>query len=397
MKFTNRFTYSALAICLVITSLPLNTLHASDQAKQGLIPSILLTSEEVAQLRERAQSPEWRVQADALRKAAESALDEPYASVTAGGPVRHENPHLYWTELPYQHAGGQRDGVVNPQQDRTDYQAAIALGRQVRDLSLAYVLTDDQRYARSAIERLLVWCVHESTRMEPSFPNNQSRIELCITLPGAFYGMSLLQGCTAWKPGEYQAVRQWVGDFVKATRKWDGANNFGNWRVVLLASGSVIADDRESMEVAWTAWKRLFDKQVSPEGFLPEETRRSKSLFYSTYALNAMVMGAEIARRQGVDLWGHRNAHGMNLGDVLKVHAAYVIEPDTWPHRQIEAYQGENAACYEWAWATTGETLFAQVIARWGRPLQETRIAGPVTLTHGRLLPETAQPSMPHP
>ena len=351
-------------------------------------PWTLLSDDQVDGLRKRSSDPAWRDQVDALKEAADKAIAEPYASVTAGGVIRQNNPHLYWTELPYQFTGGQRDGVVNPQQDRTDYQAAIALGRQVRDLSLAYVITDDQRYARSAIERLLVWCVHESTRMEPIFPNNQSRIELCITLPGTFYGMSLLRDCPAWRHGEYKAVKLWIADLVKAARKWDGANNFGNWRVVLLASGGILAEDQESIQEAWAAWKRLFDKQVNPEGLLPEETRRSKSLFYSTYALNAMVMGAEIARLQGVDLWSHRNPYGMNLIDVLKIHAVYVIQPDNWPHKQIEPYKGENTACYEWAWSVTGEPLFAQVISHWGRPLHETRIAGPVTLTHGRQLPE---------
>ena len=71
-------------------------------------------------------------------KNAETALDQEALTVTRKGPGEHD----YWTDSPYggwnKVDGGpdSRDGQINPQADRGDYYAAIALDNAVRNLGL---------------------------------------------------------------------------------------------------------------------------------------------------------------------------------------------------------------------------------------------------------------------
>lgn len=348
-------------------------------------PTLWLDDAALSQMRQRvaAQGPEaaW---AAALIREADAHRDAPRPSVVGVGlPAPSGDVHAFWTQLPYQHGDAQRDGVVNPAQDRADYQAAIRLGRAVRELGLAYRLTGELAYAKAARDYVRVWCVDPATAMSPRFTNDQSRIELCITLPGMFYGLDLIWDAPVWEPHERDAVQAWAGAIAEAARTWDSKNNFGNWRVVLLASAGAVAGDDRAVDEAFAAWRRLLDRQIDDRGFLPEELRRSKSLFYSTYALNAMVQGAELARRRGVDLYGYTSPRGRNLLACLRHHAPWIIDPRGWPGPQIEPYAGENAALYEVAWAATGDPLFQRVVQARGRPLHEPRVLGPVSLTYG--------------
>lgn len=350
-------------------------------------PGLFLSDRNVAEMRDRvASDAAFRIYAEALLARAEAHLLADPPSVTAGGlPADSGDPHDFWTQLPYQHGDTQKDGVVNPRQDRTDYRAAIRLGREARELGLAYALTGDRRFADGVHRLARVWCLDEATRMNPWFTNGQSRIELCITLPGLFYGLDLVADAPGQNPEEAAAVRRWARAMADDAGTWRSPNNFDNWRVVLLASASHTAGDEAAVASAFARWRELLDRQVDDDGFLPEETRRSKSLFYSTYALSAMVQGAEIARRRGVDLYGYVSPRGRSLRAVLDRHAPFVADPSSWPGRQITPYAGENAALYEVAYAATGDPRYRDAVLAVGRPLDEPRVMGPVTLTHGRM------------
>ncbi len=353
---------------------------------QPTYPGLFLDQRSIVQMRQRAeQGPPYSDWAQDVIKRADRHLNAPRPSVTAGGLIGESgDPHDFWTQLPYRHGKTQKDGVVNPKQDRTDYQAAIRLGRETRELALAYALTEDPRYAEGVRDYARAWCLDERTRMNPRFTNNQSRIELCITLPGLFYALDLIWNAPDWDDAERGAVRQWAQAIADSARTWKSSNNFGNWRVVLLAGAGHIAGDEAALDEAFARWRVLLDRQVDDDHFLPEEMRRSKSLFYSTYALSAMVQGAEIARRRGVDLYGYVSPRGRSLRAVLVHHADYVKRPEAWPGRQITPYRGENAGLFEVAYAALGVDAYREAVEAVGRPLEESRVMGPVSLTHGQ-------------
>ncbi|NOX76666.1 MAG: hypothetical protein GXP17_08690 [Gammaproteobacteria bacterium] len=67
-------------------------------------------------------------------------------------------------------ADGCRDGQINPNADRGDYEAAIKLGDAVQDLGLAYAFTGEAKYADKAIGLIRGWSLDSTTRMKPISP-----------------------------------------------------------------------------------------------------------------------------------------------------------------------------------------------------------------------------------
>jgi hypothetical protein len=345
-------------------------------------PRVFLTRTDIARIRARlasAQEP-WTSAFGALMARADAALDARPRAVTEGGSGSRS--HDYRTEPPYTDA----DGVVDADADRADYDAAVAVTSAVRDLGLAWAITRRAAYAEKALRLIHVWALDPRTRMAPRFTNGQSRIELSVTMPALVYGADLIWSHRGWTTRQRVRFVLWVRALLASARTWSADQNFENWRHALLATGGAFVRDGPSMRDAFQGFRAMLDGQMTARGEMDRETARSRSLFYSTFALDAMTQTAEVARLHGVDLWSYRTRGGKGLERALDFHAPYVVEPDRWPHAQITAYQGENAAIYELAWGRWAKPAHRRVIETWGRPMVEERVMGPVTLTHGERL-----------
>lgn len=315
---------------------------------------------------------------------AEKALGQEHVTVTRKGPGRHE----YWTDAPYRGwskvDGGKdtRDGQINPKADRGDYYAAIALENAVRDLGIAYVFDGDEKYAKKAVGLIRTWCLDSETYMSPELTNGQSPIELFVTIPGMFYGAGLCHDSSVWNDGEWDAFLDWVTQFTHSVGEREFTNNFANWQNVLLAIAALLREDGHALQDAFERWRAFIPDQVGEDGHLTREIGRTKALDYSTYALNAMVLTATIAARKDVDLFGYE-VDGKSLEKVLDYHAPYVVNLDSWPYEQIAPFKGANMALYELAYSRNSKPAYAAAVEKWGRPMYEDRIGGPVTLTNG--------------
>ncbi len=368
----------------MIRTLAVLTLLASAPAAlaQETHPRMYLDSGEIAAIKAQVQAgaAPWKAAYDRMISNANAALSQGALSVTFGGKAPSSgNSHDYWTETPY---AGTGEGVINLLKDRTDYTAAIALGRAVRNLGLAYAFTGEARYADKAAALLKAWMVNPQTRMNPRFTNGQSRIELCITMPGAFYGADLIWHAPSWSAADRAAVSSWARALGANARSWTGKNNFENWRHVLLASAGVAGEDPSLRQEAFDSWKSFLLGAMAADGRLVHETGRTKSLDYSTYALNAMVQAAEIARHFGVDLYSYRLADGRGMEKTLDYHAPFVTDPSSWSYQQVAPYAGDNSAVYEVAYLWMQKASYLAAINRSGRPMNEGRVMGPTTLTH---------------
>ena len=352
-------------------------------------PNTFINAAEIRAIRWRvaAGSSPWRTAYDALIERAEAALDQEVLSVTFQGSTSND----YFTQRPYDWSNNMPspcgetycDGHINPEADRGDYEAAIAVGRSVRDLAVAYVLTGKNEYADKAITLLLAWTVDPVTRMTPRYPNTQSRIELSITMPGLFYGADLIYEYPGWNPAEKALFLQWVDEFTSDARtSWSGSNNFENWRLVVVSTGGALLKDQDHLDYAFERWRNLISDQIGSDGRILTELNRTRSLEYSTFAMNAMTQTAEVARQQGVNLYDYVDENGRGLELVFDFHASYMLDPTQWPYEQVTPYDGENAAIMELAFSFKQKQQYLDTILAWGRPMYEDRVMGITTLTH---------------
>ncbi len=367
-------------------------------------PGLFLDSAEIAEIRFRIDEGRqpWKQGFDVLIKDAITVLQQKNLSVTYQGSTGNdyftEPPYCGWTKAKSPCGSACCDGKINPQADRADYQAAADLSRSVRTLGLAYAFTGESLYADKALTLIRAWFLTPSTRMTPKITNNQSQIELYITIPGVMYGADLIWNHTGWSQNEKDSFRLWVKTFMKDVAGRSHGTNYENWRLVLLSSGAFMAEDSLLLHSAFDTWKKNISSQVNAKGQMIKELDRTKSLDYSTYAMNAMVQTAEIARHQGVDLYNYKLKDGRGLELVLDYHAPFILNPTRWTYPQIDAYKGENGAIYELAYSHRQKAPYKEVIDKLGRPLIEIRTLGLTTLTHAyRPITTSIQGGLPKP
>ncbi|MEM8535528.1 MAG: alginate lyase family protein, partial [Chloroflexota bacterium] len=385
-------------LCTLLVSILIST---GVQAHGQIRPEgIYIDNAEVEQIRERKDTEPWKSAYNDLIREARAALRDTSHSV-----IDNHGGNVYMTEPPYcgwKRVDGNepdcRDGEINPQANRVDYENAIATGKNARALGLAYRLTGEDAYADKLVDVIDTWALHHYTYMEPRFSNDQSRIELSITLPGLFYGADLIRDYPGWSVAHQNQFFDWVDALMEAAENWRGTNNFELWRLVLLASGSALTDNEVVLVSTFERWRQVLPEHVGEDGQMVKELGRTKSLMYSLYALNALVQVAEIAEHQRVDLYTYEVA-GRSLRLALDYHAPYAIDPSTWPYKQMSPIEAKDVAIYEVAYQQRHSAIYHAVIEAWGRPLYETRTMGPVTLTHGHVSvpPVDPEPTPPPP
>ncbi|MCF6264896.1 MAG: alginate lyase family protein, partial [Xanthomonadales bacterium] len=363
---------------------------------------------EIAAIKVKIDSGEqpWKDTFDRVIEDAIEARDGELYSVTFGNSSSNifysEHPYCGWTAVDGD-APDCRDGDINPYQDRDDYTSAIKLSKAMRSLGLAYVFTNDSEYAEKAIELINTWAVNPSTRMRPGERSGQGGIiELYITIPGLFYGADLIWNYPEWDPVEKSDFMDWAEDYAGYIRsRSEGLNNFANWRLVLLASAGALLDNNTWLNYVETEWKGLLQFQMNPEsstlaGIMGEEYGRDNGLSYSTYAINAMIQSAEILRHRDVNLFDYQDSNGRGIELALDFITQYVITPADWPYKQERALAArDSTAMYELAYSHYQKQSYLDAINRWGRPMEEIRIMGITTLTHGNRFLLNFEPTPP--
>lgn len=388
----------------VKTSMTIAGTVASAAAAGSTHPNMYLDINEIENIKNKVKANQqpWKTAYDDLISEANDALNTPIQSVTFGGKTPPSgDKHDYYTAPPYL-----TDGVYNPDADRTDYESAIIVGKSVRALGLAYAFTEDSKYADKAIQLIKGWAIDSDTRMKPDIPywpgyTYQAAIEIPISMPGMFYGADLIWNYNGFSQTDKDALLSWTKDIknsAKGITTPKPESNFENWRLLLISSAASLLEDSTDLQYAFDKWKDVIDREMASDGRMLQEIKRTRSLHYSLYAINAMIQTAEIARHNGVDLYNYKLPDGRGLELALDYHAQYVPygkAPQQWPYEEISPDMIEYSL-FELAYSFKQKQSYKDAIDRIGRPMYDTRTMGPVTLTHtsyfGQIPTGTATP-----
>lgn len=300
----------------------------------------------------------------ALRAEADRLLDLPPASVLdSPGVAASGDPHDYFSAGPYwwpdpARPGGlpyvQRDGVVNPEsRSNGDMPAFRRTCESVRTLALAFFLSGDERHARKAALLARTWFLDEATRMNPNFQHAQA-------IPGRSTGrgtgliearhlmmlndgLALLAGSPAWTSADAAAMRAWNGRFHdwlgtsrNAAEEAAAENNHGSWFAAQRAHLALtLGRADEARRIVAAVRDERIPRQIEPGGAQPLELRRTRSLNYVLFNLEALAVLARLGDHVGLDLWGHATPDGRGLRAALRVVAPYVDPRRAWPKRDV--------------------------------------------------------------
>ena len=337
--------------------------------------------------------PAWyrlKARADAaLTRAPYTVVDK---TMTPASGDRHDYMSMgpYWWPDPSRPGGlpyVRRDGRFNPERDTDafDLSDLEAMSQDVQALALAGYFTDEPRYAARAAEMIRAWFLTPETRMNPNFNHGQAipgrvsgRAEGVIDahrLMKVVESAGLLEPTGALTNEEIEALRTWFADLVEwmatspiGREERAAENNHGLYYDTLITHFALFAGlDEVARAVAERAAARRLEAQIDPDGSLPRELTRTRSLHYSTWTLTAAFDLADEARCVGVDLWDYRGEDGRSLRAAVDFLVPWAGREQAWPWPELD--KTETMGLYEvfqraaWTWRDPAHAARAAIYA----------------------------------
>ena len=271
-------------------------------------------------------------------------------------PYWWPNPNTA-TGVPYV----RRDGEVNPEtQNFTDKTVLPGLSARIYHLALAYYFTEKEAYAAHASKLIRVWFLDTATRMNPNLKYAQSvkgvtdgRAEGVIDTRHFMHiidAIQLINASKNWTRQDQLSMEGWVKEFIHwlgtstiGKEEMNAPNNHGVWYdAQLLAYAGFMRDTNLVKTIYGRVMSRL-DKEMDAQGSFPLEMRRTTSLHYSVFILNAYSSLATRFQQHGLDLWQAKMASGKSLKKGFDFILPYLLKTQQWTGPQINEFKQAEA------------------------------------------------------
>jgi len=269
----------------------------------------------------------------------------------------------YWWPDPANPTGPyiRRDGEINKAVITPDKKNLASLIYSVIQLSLAYKLTSDEKYAVKAVDNLRIWFLNPSTRMNPNLNFGQT-IYGRLGGKGRGAGMietyrfiELLDGVELLKKSptltdiDLQKLKSWFSEYLHwmmtsevGRQEYNAKNNHGTSFDIQAIRYALFVGKEDIARNYLTEFpaRRLF-AQIEPDGKQPAELVRTKALHYSVFNLIHILDICFIAKTMNVDLYNLKSEDGRSIGKALKYLAQFAGKPQSvFPYKQINDWDG---------------------------------------------------------
>lgn len=305
-----------------------------------------------------------------IRKASQY-VTEPPKTITAypcdrspGGLHDFYSEGDYWWPDPDNPAGPyiRRDGETNPVNFVAHRHAMVRLSDIIGTLTSAYLITEDEAYARQAVAHLKAWFVDRKTRMTPHLRFGQAikgrytgrgfgiidtvhlvevarSIAILRTSP-SFHCEDQVQA-TTW----FRTYLTWINAHPYGRKEKAHPSNHGIcWSMQAGAFASLVGDKKQ---LSWIRrqFKTVYLKnQMDINGSFPKEFSRTKSFNYSLFVIDAMAGVAQIASIPKDDLWLYELPDGRGMRKGMEFIVPYIQDKSTWPNKPDIQYWDELPA-----------------------------------------------------
>lgn len=289
--------------------------------------------------------------------------------------------------IPHHYLTGS-NGPVNPAENIATapyrkLEAAISNGAS------RYVVTGDSAEAVCVANLLNRWAAAGALLNYSYQESSQAWYQVEWTLSSISLAWSVVQSDEAIPAAQREAILKWMHRvteymFVQDPNPGDSAheNNHAYWRALCATSVGILTSDDKLYRRGLAQYFRGIG-QINPDGSFPlEMARHENALHYQSFALAPMVMIAELAARQGIDLYSLQ-VNGHTIADAVgflvrasadpKLVKKYASEPQTF-----SLFSGENPPAWTEFWAARLPGLpWTQLLTR---PLVDSTIGGNTTI-----------------
>lgn len=258
----------------------------------------------------------------------------------------------------------QKDGVRNPNYIKYDATYQVQMCKNVKQLSVAYFFSEEEKYAQKAIEGIKVWFLNPETRMNPHLlyaqviPGNDGDMgHAAGIIEGRLFvdvlsAVGLLKSSPSYTKKTDAALKAWFKEFYlwlttskPGIQESKTRNNHAVAYDQLLISISLFLEDHDTaMRLINDLHPKRLYKQIEPDGKMPLELKRSLGHSYSEYNLIHMLEICEMAKPLVPDLYSRTSEDGRNIGKALDFLATYqgkTLE-EFAPYQQISGWDNSQ-------------------------------------------------------
>jgi len=254
-----------------------------------------------------------------------------------------------------------RDGEINPEvKNFPDKVVLPGLSSSIYHLSLAYYFTGKEEYAAHATKLIRVWFLDTATRMNPNLKYAQSvkgvtdgRAEGVIDTRHFMHIMDaiqLLKASKTWTSKDQFGMEGWVKEFIQwlgtstiGKEEMNAPNNHGVWYDAQLLAYAEFIKDNNLIKTIYTRVLNRLDQEMDAQGSFPLEMKRTTSLHYSVFILNAYSSLATRFQQLGLDLWKANTASGKSLKKGFDFILPYLLKKQEWTGPQINDFKQAEA------------------------------------------------------
>ena len=196
--------------------------------------------------------------------------------------------------------------------DRTAYAAATVSLRNfqsfVSDMAEFYFVTQDGRYAQCVAQVLESWADKDALLYFDHSNGRQAWYDAVWTTVSAAFAYSIVRNDTGVPAESRQTIEDWLNKVTKKHLSISGGprdccNNHSYWRGLEAAIVGVVTTDRDLFFAAEKTYRHAL-ASIDKDGSLPREMERGeRAIHYQNFAVLPLVYIAEIAARQGEDLY----------------------------------------------------------------------------------------------
>ena len=323
----------------------------------------------IALVKENLDKPPWRLAIQVLQSKADDYLD------LTPQPIRGE----WFVPSPFE-APLAQDEAVRPLEESTN--AMIVLAQ-------FYLFSGDEKYARKAAQIANAW-----TGSLMNLANEQALYQAGWEMLVMAMAAGMLDDYPGWESGEKRAFQDWLNE-----RTWyiiarnDSLNNHQYWMAAQAAAVGIASNDPGLLKWAVAVYRKAIAADILADGHMPQETARGElGMFYQNFALAALVLVAEMAEHQGIDLWSY-SFKDKDLKLAIDYLFNFLDAAQEWPWSEKPqdmgfldpGQEGKKIGWFEIAYQHYRDPIIAQHLSR-QRPIFSRRTGGMTTLTHGLLL-----------
>lgn len=234
--------------------------------------------------------------------------------------------------IPHHYLSGS-NGPINPEEAKAtvpyhELQNAVTNGAS------RYVATGDHAEAACVASLLARWAAAKALLDYSYRESSQAWYQVEWTLSSISLAYSIVQSDPVISADQRRQILKWMHDvtdymFDQDPHPDDHAreNNHAYWRALCAASVGILTNDNKLYRRGLEQYVRAIG-QMNSDGSLPlEMARHENALHYQSFALTPLVMTAELAARQGIDLYSV-NVKSHTIADAVDFLVRASANPD---------------------------------------------------------------------